>query len=119
MPNRLLCDVLQEMRKSYETRNFSYLSGLIEEAQSLGNRMEAGLGDKKSCKYYADRLSETRKQVKEVEELTKELPGLRAEKKALESAVKKARHEYDKATRGDTIKCGVCNREYVFCECNG
>ena len=43
MPNRLLCAVLDEMRDCVKTSNFSYLSGLIEEAQSLGNRMEAHL----------------------------------------------------------------------------
>lgn len=45
--NRSLCDVLEEMRKCFETRNFAPLLGLIEEAQSMGNRMEAGLSDKK------------------------------------------------------------------------
>ena len=45
MPNRLLCDVLDEMRDCTKTLNFSYLLGLIEEAQSLGNRMEAHLHD--------------------------------------------------------------------------
>ena len=44
-PNRTLCDVLEEMRKSLETNNFSYLGGLIEEVQTIGNRMEAGLHD--------------------------------------------------------------------------
>jgi hypothetical protein len=45
MPNRLLCDVLDEMRDCTKTLNFSYLLGLIEEAQSLGSRMEAHLHD--------------------------------------------------------------------------
>ena len=45
-PNRTLCDVLGEMRKCFETRNFSYLMGLISEAQSMANRMEAALEDK-------------------------------------------------------------------------
>ena len=43
MPNRLLCAVLDEMRDCVKTSNFSYLLGLIEEAQSLGSRMEAHL----------------------------------------------------------------------------
>ena len=43
MPNRLLCAVLDEMRDCVKTTNFSYLPGLIEEAQSLANRMEAHL----------------------------------------------------------------------------
>lgn len=40
---RYICDVFSEMRKCVETHNFSYLSGLIEEAQCLANRMEAAL----------------------------------------------------------------------------
>ena len=43
--NRTLCSVLEEMRKCYETRNFGLLPGLIEEAQTYGNRMEAKLSD--------------------------------------------------------------------------
>ena len=45
MPNRLLCTVFDEMRDCVKTLNFSYLLGLIEEAQSLGSRMEAHLHD--------------------------------------------------------------------------
>ena len=40
---RTLCAVLDEMREAVKTLNFAYISGLIEEAQSLGNRMEASL----------------------------------------------------------------------------
>ena len=47
MPNRSMCQVLEEMRRCYKTRNFSYLLGLIEEAQSLAERMESSLYDKK------------------------------------------------------------------------
>jgi hypothetical protein len=47
MPNRLLCAVLDEMRECVKTSNFSYLSGLIEETQSLANRMESRLYDMK------------------------------------------------------------------------
>lgn len=43
--NRSLCEVLSEMRTCYKTRNFAPLLALIEEAQSMGNRMEAGLED--------------------------------------------------------------------------
>lgn len=50
MPNRTLCAVLEEMRATYKTRNFASLLGLIEEAQSMGNRMESSLYDQKSIK---------------------------------------------------------------------
>lgn len=41
--DRTMCDVLEEMRMASKTKNFSYIDGLIEELQSMGNRMEAGL----------------------------------------------------------------------------
>jgi hypothetical protein len=43
--HRTMCDILHEMRECYKTRNFSSLLGLIEEAQSAGNRMEAAIGE--------------------------------------------------------------------------
>lgn len=46
MPNRYLCDILEEIRVANKTRNYSYLKGLVEEVQVIGNRMEAGLYDK-------------------------------------------------------------------------
>lgn len=70
MPNRTLCDVLSEMRKCTETLNFSYLSSLIEEAQYMGNRMEASLYDK----YDYNRLKKDIKELKEQKKkLTEEL----------------------------------------------
>lgn len=62
--NRSLCDVLDEMRKLYETRNFSGLLGLIEEAQSMANRMEAGLGDKKDLIAMHEEWDGLRKKIK-------------------------------------------------------
>ncbi len=46
-PARTLCDVLAAIRTAYETRNISYLLGLVEEAQVMGDRMEAGLVTKR------------------------------------------------------------------------
>lgn len=45
--NRYICDVLEEMRKLVEFGNTVPLRGLIEEAQSLANRMESALSDKR------------------------------------------------------------------------
>lgn len=42
-PDRTICGVFHEMRTCLETNNFSYLKGLIEEAQSYANRMESAL----------------------------------------------------------------------------
>jgi len=41
---RTLCNVLEEMRTCGKTRNYANLDSLIEEAQSMANRMEAKLG---------------------------------------------------------------------------
>lgn len=73
MPNRYVCDVLDEMRKLYETRNFSGLLGLIEEVQTLVNRMEAGLRDYKDAGYNEDRIAEIKKELKELRKEKKEL----------------------------------------------
>ena len=39
--HRTICSVLEEMRSCNETKNYSYLLGLIEEAQSMANKMES------------------------------------------------------------------------------
>lgn len=65
--NRTLCDVLAEMRKCHETRNYSYLLALIEEAQSMGNKMEAGLGDKKDLEYRQAKVITIKKEIKKLE----------------------------------------------------
>lgn len=67
--NRTLCDILDEMRKLDATKNYAPLLGLIEEAQSAGNRMEAKLNDIKD-------LAEIRQKAKELEK--------KVEKKKLE-----------------------------------
>lgn len=73
--NRYLCDVLEDMRKCQETLNFAPLKSLIEEAQILGSRMEAALGDNRDIlKLNEERhklKQEYKKLLKEVEELRK------------------------------------------------
>ena len=70
MPNRLLCAVLDEMRDCVKTLNFSYLSGLIEEAQTLANRMEAHLYE-----------------IKDFNRLHKDIEALKKKKKKLKEEV--------------------------------
>lgn len=77
MANRTLCGVLDEMRKAHKTRNYSYLLGLIEEAQSMGNRMEAGLYDKHDLESLQKRVKNLRKQR---DTLSEEVDALKAEK---------------------------------------
>jgi predicted RNase H-like nuclease (RuvC/YqgF family) len=64
--NRTLCDALNEMRACYETRNFASLLGLIEEAQSMGNRMEAALGDQKDLREMNEEWHRLKKEIKEL-----------------------------------------------------
>lgn len=86
-PNRTACDVLEEMRKCYKTSNFSYLLGLIEEMQSIANRMEAGLTDLSEEKNSHDRKKEAEKEAKKIEkklqELVKELEEKQEEKEKI------------------------------------
>jgi hypothetical protein len=63
-----MCDVLEEMRECTKTLNFSYLLGLIEEAQSLGNRMEAKLYDIKDYERLHDDIKDLQKKKKKLEE---------------------------------------------------
>lgn len=67
--NRTLCDILGEMRKCDETRNYSYLPGLIEEVQSAGNRMEAALSDMADQEEARDQKKHAEKELKKVKEL--------------------------------------------------
>ena len=83
MPNRTLCDVLEAMRKCYETRNFSYLPGLVEEAQDMGNRMESSLYDKDDYRRIQKRLKELRA---EQEKLEAETETVKAKLKVLKGS---------------------------------
>lgn len=61
--SRTMCSILDDMRKCVDTRNFSYLSGLIEEAQWGANRMEAAINDKKRVSYYSEYLSQVKEKL--------------------------------------------------------
>jgi len=82
--NRTYCDVLEEMRKCYETRNFSSFMGLIEELQTYGNRMEAALGDGNDVQEINEEKHKVKKEykalVKELEEMIKVIDELKLKK---------------------------------------
>jgi len=67
MPNRMICDVLREMRECTKTQNYSYLNGLIEEAQTMASRMEAALWDQKEYKRMVTRKKKLKKKIKELQ----------------------------------------------------
>jgi predicted nuclease with TOPRIM domain len=64
------------MRACYKTRNFAPLLGLIEEAQTLANRMEAHLDQ---AKEYFELRDKCRELAKELKELKKEKEGLQGQ----------------------------------------
>ena len=64
--NRTLCGVLDDMRGCYKTRNFSALMGLIEEAQLMGNRMEAALEDQDDIANLVEAKSKIKKEVEDL-----------------------------------------------------
>lgn len=90
--NRTLCDVLEDMRKLDKTRNYGAMSGLIEEAQAMGNRMEAGLSNTKDLNKLADNTSKARrlfkKEKKKYTKMRKKVEALEARQKKLKSKAK-------------------------------
>lgn len=83
--NRTLCDVLQDMRKCFETRNFTSLIGLIEEAQIMGNKMESGLYDKTDVEDWTKARPILKK---EIEELLQKRHDLKNEKRLYDEQIK-------------------------------
>jgi len=73
--NRTICEVLDEMRKCNETRNYAYLLALIEEIQYMANRMEAGLQDIKDIRYLEAKKSELKQELKKLETKKEKLTG--------------------------------------------
>ena len=64
---RCMCDVLEEMRLCCRTLNFSYIKGLIEEVQSMANKMEAKLGTIHDWEEYNKQVKDLYKELKELE----------------------------------------------------
>ena len=79
--HRTLCDVLEEMRSCWKTRNFAPMAGLIEEAQGMGNKMEASLYEIKDLNKLREDYLQARKDMKK----------LQAEKKKLAAEVEELR----------------------------
>ena len=93
-PNRYACTVLDEARAAlaklnWVTMAFSkrHLATLLEELQTIVNRMEAGLEDKSDYSYARDRLRETRAKLADLEA---EEDRLEAEIKALKAVVEES-----------------------------
>lgn len=71
--NRTMCDVLNELRTQIEVvcyhnkRERMIFLSLVEEMQIMGNRMEAGLGDKQDVQEMAEHIKNLKKEVRELE----------------------------------------------------
>lgn len=75
MPHRYICTVLDEMRDCLKTNNFSYLGGLIEEAQMMGNRMESRIYEVKEWEELRKEIKELEAKLEKLQEKEKELDG--------------------------------------------
>lgn len=70
--NRVVCHALDEMRKCFKTFNFAPIPGLIEEVQSMVNRMEAGLADKSDLKELDIEIRKKRRELKKLKQEIKD-----------------------------------------------
>lgn len=81
MPNRTVCDVLEEMRQCNKTRNFTPLAGLIEEVQSMANRMEAALYEQADFEAWQKKVKAEKKELKRLLKKTNKLRKKKKEEK--------------------------------------
>ena len=72
-PTRYICTVFDEMRKLDETKNYSSMLSLIEEAQILANRMEASLDTNNTIKDAEKYIKSLKKEIKTLEEQKEKL----------------------------------------------
>jgi hypothetical protein len=61
--NRYVCDVLEEMRTSVKTLNFAMIPSLIEEVQTMANRMEMALEDMKDLKVLKEEIVDKKEEL--------------------------------------------------------
>ena len=69
--NRYVCEVLEEMRTCTKTLNFAIISSLIEEVQTMVNRMEMALSDMKDLETLKDDIHEKKEELKVLEKKIK------------------------------------------------
>ena len=69
--NRYVCEVLEEMRTCTKTLNFAVIPSLIEEVQTMANRMEMALSDMKDLETLKDDIHEKKEELKVLEKKIK------------------------------------------------
>ena len=65
--NRYVCEVLEEMRTCTKTLNFALMPSLIEEVQTMVNRMEMALHDMKDLQHLKDVIVEKKEELAKLE----------------------------------------------------
>ena len=63
---RSMCDIIEDMRTMYKTRNFSYMMGLLEELQYRANRMENAFDIKNDVEHYEKLRIDYKKEIAEL-----------------------------------------------------
>ena len=71
--NRYVCDVLDEMRTSVKTLNFAMIPSLIEEVQTMANRMEMALSDLKDLKLLKEDIVDKKEELETLQAQIKKL----------------------------------------------
>ena len=71
--NRYVCDVLEEMRTSVKTLNFAMIPSLIEEVQTMANRMEMALSDLKDLKLLKEDIVDKKEELDSLKDKIKKL----------------------------------------------
>ena len=69
--NRYVCEVLEEMRTCTKTLNFAVIPSLIEEVQTMVNRMEMALSDMKDLESLKEGIVEKKEELKVLEKKIK------------------------------------------------
>ena len=64
--NRYICDVLEEMRTSVKTLNFAMIPSLIEEVQTMANRIEMALEDMKDLKALKEEIVDKKEELEKL-----------------------------------------------------
>ena len=71
--NRYVCDVLDEMRTSVKTLNFAMIPSLVEEVQTMANRMEMALSDLKDLKLLKEDIVDKKEELETLQAQIKKL----------------------------------------------
>ena len=79
--NRYVCDVLEEMRTSVKTLNFAMIPSLIEEVQTMANRMEMALSDLKDLKLLKEDIVDKKEELEALQAQIKNLEKKKKKKK--------------------------------------